>query len=241
MEPASPRPAAPAPSHELRARAATAAERAVIRVHAGLAVPIVATLVSAGGAVLAFHEAGAAGRWLGRLVAGEGGAGHGLVAGRAAGGLVGALVVGLTAYALLKLRLPAVADARAGVVEELRVRAARAVAVTGGTREPAFALDVGFRKLLLVQGAWLTRPHVHGGPPARPADFPCPDFTLVRLPRSGAVVSIRQEAPPLAPGPSVEALRPRFRLRDSELVEGTLEDLPGALARADAARRARPG
>lgn len=127
------------------------------------------------------------------------------------------------------------------MAEELRVRAARAVAVTGGTREPAFALDVGFRRGPPRAGRVLTRPHLHGGPPARPAHFPCPDFTLVRLPRSGAVVSIRQEAPPLAPGPAVEALRPRFRLRDSELVDGTLEDLPGALARADAARRARPG
>jgi hypothetical protein len=37
----------------------------------------------------------------------------------------------------------------------------------------------------------------------------------------------------------VEALSPRYRFRDSELVEGTLEELPDALARADAARRRR--
>jgi hypothetical protein len=238
MEPTA-APASSSPSHDLRTRPATPEERAVIRVHAGLAVPVVVGLVSAGGAVVAFYEAGAVGRWLGRLVAGDAGAAWGLSIGRGVGAVAGALVLAVMLYAVLRLRAPAIADARAGLVEELRVRWPRAVQVSGGTRAPALALDVGFRKVLVVQGEWLRKQHVHGGPPARPEDFPSTAFTLVRLPRAGVVVRIRLEGEPVAPGPAVEALRPRYRLRDSELVEGTLEELPNALARADAERRRR--
>ena len=117
--------------------------------------------------------------------------------------------------------------------------------------EPILAFDIGDNKILYLQGQWLRDYGTYGidasdlepyeeffnGLPA-PHSFPSSEFTISRLPNSGEVLGIRVAGRYLAPGAAVEALKPEYEFADSEMLDGSLDDIAGVLAREHARRNA---
>jgi hypothetical protein len=142
----------------------------------------------------------------------------------------------------------------AGVVQEIRVRAGRAVQWEGlhSSIDPAVCIDIGGGRLLLLLGQWmyyrervfsvpagavpeqsdeLDEKYLNGMPP--PWSFPSTAFTIRRVPDTGTVLSIRVEGTYLEPVPSdfdFESLRLDDMPRSSVL-EGSLSDLASAVRR----------
>lgn len=67
-----------------------------------------------------------------------------------------------------------------------------------------------------------------------PYSFPSSAFTVTRLPHSGRVLSVRVQGAYLPPEKEVETLRQEYEFGDSELFDGSLDDIAGVLARAHA-------
>lgn len=141
-----------------------------------------------------------------------------------------------------------------GVVQEIRVRAGRAVQWEGlhSSMDPAVCIDIGGGRLLLLLGQWmyyrerifsvpaggvpeqtdeLDEKYLNGMPP--PWSFPSTAFTIRRVPDTGTVLSIRVEGTYLEPTPSdfdFESLRLDDMPRSSVL-EGSLSALASAVRR----------
>jgi hypothetical protein len=145
-------------------------------------------------------------------------------------------------------------DVESGQVQELRVRTGRVFELMGehSSIDPALCFDLGGGRLLLLVGQWLINDYQLFGVPAgvdpesddeitetipnrlpAPWSFPSQSFVLRRLPESGQVLSIRVEGEFVKPEASdiVLASKGRHVLLDSMVIEGTLDDLPGVLAR----------
>jgi hypothetical protein len=116
--------------------------------------------------------------------------------------------------------------------------------------EPILAFQIADNKILFLQGQWLRdcgtygvdapgiEPYeefINGLPP--PHSFPSSEFTLSRLPNSGEVLGIRVAGRYLAPGAAVEALKPEYDFADSELLDGSLDDIADVLAHEHAQRK----
>lgn len=136
-------------------------------------------------------------------------------------------------------------DAADPVVQEISVSGPRVFELRLiGDNEPILAFDVGGQKILFLQGQWLREPETYGAPlsdadpeeqflnglPA-PHSFPSREFTVTRLPHSGRVLGIRVQGEYLPAEREVDALRREFEFADSELFDGTLDDIAGVLAR----------
>lgn len=109
--------------------------------------------------------------------------------------------------------------------------------------DPVLAIDIGDNEVLLLQGSWLHDPHTYGtydhgdcdanvaifnGLP-HPYAFPSTQFTITRMPHSGDVLHIEVEGQYLKPAQTVGALPHTYNFRDSEIFEGSLDDLPHVL------------
>src|SRR5207302_1862391 len=100
-----------------------------------------------------------------------------------------------------------------------------------------------------LQGQWLRDPGTYGteGPEGDPFDefinglpaphsFPSSEFAVSRFPHSGEVLGIRVAGKYAAPQAVVEALKPEYEFGDSEVLDGSFEEIAGVLARARAAK-----
>jgi hypothetical protein len=150
-------------------------------------------------------------------------------------------------------RQRAVRDQEAQMLQEIHVLDARAVEIgLISDNEPILAIDIGENKFLFLQGQWLRDPATYEapGPEGDPDDqfinglpaphsFPSSEFTVSRFPNSGEVLGIRVRGSYVAPQTVVEALKPEYEFGDSELLDGSLEDIAGVLAREHECRRAK--
>jgi hypothetical protein len=138
------------------------------------------------------------------------------------------------------------------MVEVITVSEPRVIEIGAiSDNEPILAFDIGDRSILYLQGQWL-RDEATYGSPARPGDpleeffnglpapysFPSRAFVVTRLPNSGRVLGIRVNGQYVAPEKSVEALRPEYELGDSEIFDGSVDDLAEILAKKHAQREA---
>lgn|ERR1700722_641043 len=136
-------------------------------------------------------------------------------------------------------------DNKAQIVQEIHVTDPRVIEIALiSDNEPILALDVGNNAILFLQGQWLRDPTTYAteqaeddpseefinGLPA-PFSFPSSEFTLSRFPNSGEIIGIRVAGVYVAPTAAVEALKPEYEFGDSELFEGSLDDIAGVLNR----------
>jgi hypothetical protein len=115
---------------------------------------------------------------------------------------------------------------------------------------PIYYLDIGANKVLFLWGQWAYDPHVfpdsawHSGSQEDESAFPFPSsrFRLHRAPGSGRVLRVDVLGTPVKP---IKVLKSQeillSGLRESELLEGSLDELPGAIARASERSQMRGG
>lgn len=144
-------------------------------------------------------------------------------------------------------------DDQAKIIQEIHVVEPRVIEIgLINDNEPILAFDVGDNKILFLQGQWLRDSGIYGtdrpeGDPLdefinglpEPNSFPSSEFTISRLPNSGEVLAIRVAGKYVAPHAVVDVLKFEYEFRDSELFDGSLDDMGGVLAREHERRRAR--
>jgi hypothetical protein len=144
-----------------------------------------------------------------------------------------------------RARRRAAQDAREKAVEEIRVVDPRVIEIgLISDNEPILAFDIGDNRILLLQGQWLREADTYGteGPEGDPFEefinglpaphsFPSSEFTISRFPHSGEVLGIRVCGKYAAPEAEVEALKLEYEFGDSEILDGSLDDVAGVLAR----------
>jgi hypothetical protein len=152
-----------------------------------------------------------------------------------------------------RLRKRAAQDERERTVQEIHVLEPRVIEIgLINDNEPILAFDIGDNKILFLQGQWLRDAGTYGtdGPEGDPFDefinglpaphsFPSTEFTVSRLPHSGEVLGIRAQGNYAAPQAEVEALKTEFEFGDSEIFDGSLDDIAAVLAREHERRSAR--
>ncbi len=195
-------------------------------------------------AIVPAYMLGKLGGWLGGLISQEA---------STYGQWTGWLLSAVLFVSVLTLFLPyerrrrrsAARDDQAKIVQEIHVVEPRVVEIgLINDNEPILAFDIGDNKILYLQGQWLRDYGTYGvdGPEGDPFDeflnglpepnsFPSSEFTITRFPNSGDVLSIRVAGKYAAPQAAVEALEPEYEFGDSELLDGSLEDIAGVLAR----------
>ncbi|HMF17666.1 MAG TPA: serine/threonine-protein kinase, partial [Gemmataceae bacterium] len=139
----------------------------------------------------------------------------------------------------------AVQDRQAQAIQDIHVVEPGVIEIgLASDNEPILAFQIGDNKILYLQGQWLREYGTYGvdasdqepyeeifnGLPA-PYSFPSTEFTISRLPNSGEVLGIRAHGRYLAPGAVVECLKLEYDFADSELLDGSLQDIAGILAR----------
>jgi len=107
-----------------------------------------------------------------------------------------------------------------------------------------FQLDA--ETILVLWGQWLVDPHTYGAENHAIADdaetylnaqdrkfaFPCTEFTIHRSPKLGRVLKIETNGKPLSPITTLDWRDiPLQNFADCEILQGSFDDLPGAMAR----------
>lgn len=195
--------------------------------------------------VLPYFLFGRFGAWLGRHVSPRE-AERGLLIGRLAAVLLFVAMLGTFLSQERRRRKRAHKDLAEATIQEIAVTDARVIEIGAiNDIEPIFVFDIGGGKLLYLQGQWLREesiygaPRVDGDPDGRflngldaPYSFPSTSFTVVRLPNTGRVLSIRPSGTYLPPiGNPVEALRKEYDFGQSSVFDGDLESISEVLAR----------
>ena len=144
-------------------------------------------------------------------------------------------------------------DHEAQIIQDIHVTEPRIIEIgLINDNEPILAFEIGENKILYLQGQWLRDCATYGAEPLEgdphdefvnglpePHSFPSTEFTVSRFPNTGEVVGIRVAGSYLAPATEVEALKPEYEFGDSELLDGSLDDIAGVLAREHERRNAR--
>jgi hypothetical protein len=240
--------------HTIRERAPTEAELKKIRFNARpdwMGCGCASLLIGAGNGYLF----GWLGAWLGGLISSEVSTSAQII-GWLLGALLGIAVIVSYAGFDRRRRVHARKDAEACKIQLLTVTNARVVEVVEiGDRDPALAFDLGDGKILLLQGQWLRDVETYGAPPPEsgkedeygeeyvnglppPFAFPSAAFTVTRLEHSGDVFGIEVQGEYLKPEPAVDALTAEYEFGDSELVDGRIDALAEAFAKAHQSRQA---
>ena len=143
-----------------------------------------------------------------------------------------------------QFRLRAQADLKAGIIQELSV-SARAVATISSLNglEPVLAFDIGDDQILILQGQWLWDGGIYEAEPLigdsyeeffngfpEPNSFPSTEFMISRFPISGEVVRIRVSGAYMAPDEVRAELTSMHDFGMSELIPGSFQDIPSAIA-----------
>ncbi|MCA9024588.1 MAG: hypothetical protein KDA86_05210 [Planctomycetaceae bacterium] len=183
------------------------------------------------------------GRWLGSMISAEA-ATYGTWCGWSAAVIL--FVIALITFIPYELRRRkrVIEDREAGLIQEIRVSDARVVEIgLISDNEPILAFDIGHDKILFLQGQWLRYcttygakalegdPHeefINGFP--EPYSFPSDEFIVTRYPNSGEVVGIRVAGSYLPPEAEIEVLKPQYEFGDSEILDGSLDDIASILA-----------
>ncbi len=199
--------------------------------------------------IVPFFLLGKLGAWIGGFASDQS-----VVYGRWIGWAVGVgiLVLALAAFIPYARRqqLRGRKDVDEQLVQEIAVSQSRVVEIfLISDNEPILAFEIGEGKILFLQGQWLRDSSTYGAPRQnddpeeqflnglpKPFSFPSTAFTVARLPHSGRVLSIAVRGDYLAPEKKVEALRREYEFGDSELFNGSLEDIAGVLLREHAKR-----
>ncbi len=140
-------------------------------------------------------------------------------------------------------------------VEEITVSDARVIEIgLISNRAPILAFQIGEGKILFLQGQWLLGPDIYDAPIGaneewdefmnglpEPFAFPSTAFTITRLPNSGSVLKITATGRYLVWEKVVEALRAEFEFRDSEMLEGNIDDIAEVLRQEHTRRSSRSG
>lgn len=192
---------------------------------------------------------GKLGAWIGSL-ASQQAVTYGRWSGWVAG--IGILVLALATFIPYerRQRLRRRKDSETLLVQEIAIANPRVLEIgLINDNEPILAFDIGEQKILFLQGQWLREPGIYDAPDQdidpeeqflnglpKPFSFPSNAFTVTRLPHSGRVLSIRVQGDYIAPEKTVEALQREYEFGDSELFDGTLDDIAGVLARAHTKR-----
>lgn len=152
-----------------------------------------------------------------------------------------------------RLRKKAAKDEQERTVQEIHVVEPRVIEIgLINDNEPILAFDIGDNKILFLQGQWLRDAGTYGtdglegdpfdefinGLPA-PHSFPSSEFTISRFPHSGEVLGIRVGGQYVAPQAEVEALKREYEFGDSEVLDGSVDDVAGVLEREHQRRSAR--
>jgi hypothetical protein len=145
-------------------------------------------------------------------------------------------------------------DQAAQIVQDIHVVEPRVIEIgLVSDNEPILAVDIGDNRILFLQGQWLRDYGTYGlatfegdlyeeffnGLPA-PHSFPSSQFTVSGLPVSGAVLGIRVGGVYLPPPAGVDALKPEYDFSESELLDGSLEEIASLLAVEHQRRLAKP-
>lgn len=195
-------------------------------------------------AVIATLGLGKIGGWLFGIVSADA-ATYGQWAGWSAGAIL--FVSALVAFIPYERRQRHLAsiDHETQLVQDIQVTASRVIQIgLIDDNEPILAFDVGEHKILYLQGQWLWDHATYGAEPLEgdayeeyinglpaPHSFPSTKFTVTRFPNSGEVVSIRVSGGYCVPETEVEALQPEYEFGQSELLDGSVDDIAGVLAR----------
>lgn len=162
------------------------------------------------------------------------------------------ILVAIIPYSRKQQKL-ATRDYETQLVQEIRVTDPRVIEVAMvGNIGPNLAIDIGYDKILFLQGQWLYDCQIYGaqspendegdelfnGLPA-PHSFPCSEFTISRLPSTGEVLHIHVAGDYLSPEAPVEALKSEHQFQPSELFSGSLDDLASIMDHEHLRRRAR--
>ncbi|NQT12648.1 MAG: hypothetical protein HQ582_07865 [Planctomycetes bacterium] len=144
------------------------------------------------------------------------------------------------------------ADLENGLVEVIEVSGARVVQQEEYSDEgPILYFELDGETVLLLWGQWLFDPYVYGAEDHVVSDnaetflnaqdrqfaFPCTDFTVHHCRKSRRVVKIEIRGEPLLPMRTLGwGDVPLQNVGDCEILRGTLDDLPAAMARGERAR-----
>ena len=142
----------------------------------------------------------------------------------------------------------ALEDHEAQLIQDIHVTDHRVVEIgLINDNEPILAFEIDENVALFLQGQWLRDEATYGAEPLSeeqyeddalvehvnhlpaPHSFPSSEFTVSRFPNSGIVTRIRVQGEYVAPERVVEALEPEFCFKDSELLEGSLDDIAEVL------------
>jgi hypothetical protein len=195
-------------------------------------------------AIAPVYPLGKLGGWLGGFISADA-----ATYGQWLGWLVAALLFVVAIVSFLpydrRRRQRAVQDREAQIVQDIHVVAPHVIEIgLISDNEPILAFDIGDNKILYLQGQWLRDYGTYGteGPEGDPHEefvnglpapysFPSSEFTISRFPNSGEVLGIRVAGHYVAPQSVVEALKPEYEFGDSELLDGSLQDIADVLAR----------
>ena len=144
-------------------------------------------------------------------------------------------------------------DHETQIVQDVHVTEPRVIEIgLINDNEPILAFEIGENRILYLQGQWLRDDATYGAEPLEgdpyeeflnglpaPYSFPSIEFTVTRFPNSGDVVGIRVAGGYLAPEIEVEALKSEYEFGDAELLDGSIDDIAGVLAREHERRNAR--
>jgi hypothetical protein len=194
---------------------------------------------------------GALGGWLGGFISDEAS-----TYGQWIGWILSAILLVSVVFSFFpferRMRRRAARDQQDRIVQEIHVVEPRVIEIgLINDNEPILAFDVGSNKILFLQGQWLRDAGTYGtdgpeddsgdefinGLPA-PHSFPSTEFTVSRFPHSGEVLGIRVHGKYAPPQSVVEALRFEYEFGDSELFDGSLEEIASLLAREHEQRKA---
>lgn len=140
-------------------------------------------------------------------------------------------------------------DIKARTIQDIHISAPRVIQIgLINDNEPILAFGIGNNKILFLQGQWLCNEGTYGVEPLskeqseddaldeflnglpEPHSFPSTEFTVSRFPNSKKVIGIRVAGSYIAPEAEAEALEPEYEFGDSELFEGSLDNIADALA-----------
>lgn len=134
-------------------------------------------------------------------------------------------------------------DCDSQVIQEIHVKDPQVIEICSiNDNAPILAFEIGDSKILYLQGQWLFDNRTYSAEPLEgdpldeyinglpaPNSFPSNEFTVSRFQNSGEVVGIKVTGEYLPQNSKVDALKQGFEFCDSELFDGSIDDIAGVL------------
>lgn len=150
-------------------------------------------------------------------------------------------------------RLRASQDSKRQIIQDIHIFQPRLVEIARiNDNEPILAFQIDENQILYLQGQWIRDEGMYGAEPLKcdpygefinglpePYSFPSTEFKVSRFPNSKEVTGIHVTGKYLAPETEVTAVNAEYEFGDSELFDGSLDDIAGVLAQEHERRKAR--